>query len=359
MKRINVLRTQLCWKRPNLWKHEKCLRFLGLHCIQESTGEGICREFTKQATQKCKEAEEGSHWKDDYCALSEALSDSYGEEEEEEEHEEEELSDNDKQDSGEDEDGVGSDDDIDHDLEDMDKELSEHEEEGKNAGGVPPEISASKASDRDGDGVTDDKDAFPDDAKEWEDTDKDGIGNNADTDDDGDGHDDVDDHFPTDPKKWADPNAAPAPAGNADSDRDGDGVSDDKDKFPDDPTEWFDSDGDGHGDNKDAHPHNPNCHSDVLPCLDQDGATKLKPGSAQDPTTLDMDSQRALPSQGYSEHMEGPPVKHENYYSWVGDWQREFPDMPDSEKNTMSRICQENPDNSWCKRFANRDAHFR
>ncbi|QTA78780.1 Peptidase M12 domain-containing protein, immunoglobulin-like fold-containing [Desulfonema limicola] len=40
--------------------------------------------------------------------------------------------------------------------------------------------------DRDRDGVIDSEDAFPDDPDEWEDTDSDGIGNNADTDDDND-----------------------------------------------------------------------------------------------------------------------------------------------------------------------------
>jgi len=41
--------------------------------------------------------------------------------------------------------------------------------------------------DCDGDGVPDSEDAFPNDPTEWDDTDGDGIGNNADTDDDGDG----------------------------------------------------------------------------------------------------------------------------------------------------------------------------
>lgn len=41
--------------------------------------------------------------------------------------------------------------------------------------------------DSDGDGVPDSEDAFPNDPAESEDTDSDGIGNNADTDDDGDG----------------------------------------------------------------------------------------------------------------------------------------------------------------------------
>lgn len=43
--------------------------------------------------------------------------------------------------------------------------------------------------DTDGDGVTDDKDAFPEDPKEWKDT-------------DGDGHGDNEDEFPEDPTQW-------------------------------------------------------------------------------------------------------------------------------------------------------------
>jgi len=41
--------------------------------------------------------------------------------------------------------------------------------------------------DRDNDGVINDNDAFPNNPNEWQDTDHDGIGNNADTDDDNDG----------------------------------------------------------------------------------------------------------------------------------------------------------------------------
>ena len=50
--------------------------------------------------------------------------------------------------------------------------------------------------DTDGDGVPDDQDAFPNDPNEWEDTDGDGIGNNADPDDDNDGVPDEQDDFP-------------------------------------------------------------------------------------------------------------------------------------------------------------------
>ncbi len=50
--------------------------------------------------------------------------------------------------------------------------------------------------DRDGDGVPDDKDAFPDDPLEWKDSDGDGIGDNADSDDDNDGVLDSQDYLP-------------------------------------------------------------------------------------------------------------------------------------------------------------------
>ncbi len=60
--------------------------------------------------------------------------------------------------------------------------------------------------DRDGDGVADSDDAFPDNSQEWSDSDNDGVGNNADV-------------------------------------------------FPYDSTEWKDSDGDGIGDNSDLYPY--------------------------------------------------------------------------------------------------------
>ena len=53
-------------------------------------------------------------------------------------------------------------------------------------------------NDRDGDGIINAEDAFPDDPSESVDSDGDGIGNNADTDDDGDGALDYEDPFPLD-----------------------------------------------------------------------------------------------------------------------------------------------------------------
>ena len=50
--------------------------------------------------------------------------------------------------------------------------------------------------DKDGDGIPDDEDAFPNDPTEWRDSDGDGIGDNADNDDDNDGILDGQDYLP-------------------------------------------------------------------------------------------------------------------------------------------------------------------
>ena len=131
-------------------------------------------------------------------------------------------------------------------------------------------VAGSSPGDRDGDEVPDADDAFPDDPTESQDSDDDGIGDNADPDDDNDGVDDVDDAFPFDPTETTDtdgdgfgdsvdafPNDPEESADNdvdgvgdnADPDDDNDGVDDAEDAFPFDRTEWADSDGDGIGDN--------------------------------------------------------------------------------------------------------------
>jgi len=110
--------------------------------------------------------------------------------------------------------------------------------------------------DRDGDGVPDDEDAFPDDPTEWADLDGDGIGDNADLDRDGDGiSNEYEELVGTDPN---DPFSVPEDLDGdgipdvLDDDRDGDGVQNDVDVFPDNPFEWADLDGDGIGDNADT-----------------------------------------------------------------------------------------------------------
>jgi len=105
--------------------------------------------------------------------------------------------------------------------------------------------------DRDGDGVADHRDAFPDDPNEAVDTDGDGVGNNADTDDDNDGVEDELDAFPDDPNESVDTDGDGI-GNNADTDDDNDGVDDDYDHFPFDPTESEDTDLDGVGNNADT-----------------------------------------------------------------------------------------------------------
>ena len=80
--------------------------------------------------------------------------------------------------------------------------------------------------DRDGDGYDNNQDVFPDNDREWEDFDKDGLGNNFDVDDDNDGCLDATDLFPLNPNEC--------------SDADNDGIGDNAD--PDDNNDGFDDD---------------------------------------------------------------------------------------------------------------------
>lgn len=104
--------------------------------------------------------------------------------------------------------------------------------------------------DQDNDGFVDASDAFPEDAKEWADNDKDQLGDNADLDDDNDGIPDAADAFPLNDKESADLDGD-GTGNNADTDDDGDGVLDAEDAFPLDILESQDADNDGIGDNAD------------------------------------------------------------------------------------------------------------
>ena len=148
-----------------------------------------------------------------------------------------------------------------------------------------------ESMDRDGDGVFDSEDAFPNDPQEsvdsdgdgvgdiadlflldpteWLDSDIDGVGDNTDAfpldstewiDSDGDGFGDNTDAFPLDSTEWLD----------SDFDR----VGDNADLFPLDPTEWLDSDADGVGDNSDTFPDDPTRIFDN----DGDGISKQEEG---------------------------------------------------------------------------------
>ncbi|WP_197061131.1 immunoglobulin-like domain-containing protein [Colwellia psychrerythraea] len=118
-------------------------------------------------------------------------------------------------------------------------------------------------ADFDGDGVSDQLDAFPSIAiGALLDNDNDGIPDDcdanclssgliADVDDDNDGVDDDSDAFPFDASEFTD-NDSDGTGDNADLDDDNDGVNDDQDEFPLDAAESSDTDGDGIGDNADV-----------------------------------------------------------------------------------------------------------
>jgi WD40 repeat protein len=123
--------------------------------------------------------------------------------------------------------------------------------------------------DIDNDGVLNEDDAFPEDGTQWDDTDGDGYGDNPAPatepdacvtifgtsnmdrygcpDDDGDGWSNDGDAFPSDPYQWSDADGDGYPS-NLDDPRDPNPYGN-LDAFDNNPTQWADSDGDGYGDN--------------------------------------------------------------------------------------------------------------
>ena len=170
--------------------------------------------------------------------------------------------------------------------------------------------------DADGDGHSDETDAFPHDPTEWADSDGDGHGDNSDEfpedgtewhDSDGDGYGDNCDKFPLDSTEWRD--------------SDGDGHGDNGDAFPHDATEWRDSDSDGHGDNIDAFPHDPSEWRDT----DGDGYgdnSDVFPGDATE--WLDSDG------DGFGDNGDAFPLNSDEWSDNDGDGHGdnsdEFPD---------------------------------
>ena len=169
------------------------------------------------------------------------------------------------------------------------------------------QVNAEGCPDRDGDGIADTDDAFPDDASESGDSDGDGAGDRGDycpgtavgvqvnaqgcLDTDGDGVADIDDPFPNDPLDNSGPDgdldgdgvnnsddvclgtSTGAPV-NTDGcpDADGDGVADADDAFPNDASETADSDGDGVGDVSDQCAGTPGIEAvNGAGCTDSDG----------------------------------------------------------------------------------------
>ena len=148
---------------------------------------------------------------------------------------------------------------------------------------------ADSQKDSDGDGYTDDIDAFPFESSQWEDADGDGFGDNP--------NGNFSDAFPTDSTQW--------------EDADGDGHGDnpwgtDGDLFPSDPTQWYDVDGDGWGDNQTGN------YPDVFPTdstqwsdADGDGYGDNATGNNPDDFVNDHTQWRDSDGDGYGDNAAG------------------------------------------------------
>jgi len=113
-----VFRMMMCWGRPNILAHDKCMGFMLKHCKEETTQQGYCTKLKKFLKRKCRKGNEKA------CKHADTLG----------------LKVEAKAPPGEEDDGTDS----------------------------------------DGDGVPDEKDAFPENPLESKDTDGDGVGDNSD-----------------------------------------------------------------------------------------------------------------------------------------------------------------------------------
>jgi len=376
MNNINKMRAEMCWLRPNLWDHQECLKFLAVTCALGSTGEGMCGRFAKKLAKECQR-EKDKKLRKKFCKMSKALKVVMGEDDDEDTSKDEGNKDtdgdgvadaedkfpNDPKEWGDlDGDGIGDNADEDKDGDGVNNDKDEYPEDPKRYG-----------KDTDGDGTPDKYDAFPKDPKEWSDTDGDGIGDNSDKDrdgdgiknsddkypddpkrsgqkdSDGDGIADINDAFPDDPKEWRDLDKDGI-GDNSDEDKDGDGYPNDKDDLPEHKTEWKDTDGDGVGDNIDFKPEDPNCSEDPCPKNGKGGKKGLLKNLNKE--------LKPMPEQGFDEVSPGKEVTHDDGNTMTGDWRAEWPRKQESERDTILRICEENPSNSWCKIYRKHN-HFR
>lgn len=54
---VNVMRIELCLRRPDLMSHEECLKFLLEMCLKESTGYGYCQGYLDDLEAPCRRGE--------------------------------------------------------------------------------------------------------------------------------------------------------------------------------------------------------------------------------------------------------------------------------------------------------------
>jgi len=271
MKSINVMRTQLCWKRHNLPEHKPCIKFLGVVCEKESTGQGTCHGFKDLMEERCR-VEEDHDLKKLCCEMVEKLGGELPKEEDEEAEEEPE-------------------------------EKPEKEEAPPETTEAPPEPTEAPGEET----TTEAPEETTTAPKTTEEPEKE-----------------------EEPPK-AEIEEEPEPEVEEKPDSDGDGYPDDEDAFPNDPKEWKDSDGDGLGDNADPFPNDPE-----------------KPG--KEPAWKTDKVEKPLPAQGYDEVSPGEKVEHNDKSTYTGDWREEWPMKDEAHKETVDRICRENPDNEWCQK---------
>lgn len=147
MDQIHLMRVELCWLRPNLLQHYECLEYLGHSCLTHTSGVGICKDFTEVANEGCRE-KTGFH--EELCKFADESVRSTSSPIPVTEHETQSPR-------------------VPRDL----GEWLDNDDESD-------PVSDTVNEDRDGDGVKNEKDAFPDNWREEADRDGDGIGDAAD-----------------------------------------------------------------------------------------------------------------------------------------------------------------------------------
>lgn len=58
MDSIHVFRLMMCWERPELIAHKKCMNYMVHHCAKGRSGKGYCKKLTNMLTKKCLEGDD-------------------------------------------------------------------------------------------------------------------------------------------------------------------------------------------------------------------------------------------------------------------------------------------------------------
>jgi len=58
MDSIEVMRAMMCWGRPKLIEHDKCMKWMSDNCMEETTGEGYCKKLRRYVKAECRKGKE-------------------------------------------------------------------------------------------------------------------------------------------------------------------------------------------------------------------------------------------------------------------------------------------------------------